>query len=201
MLIDYNEELISWILWDDTIRTFEHAFGFIRGYSFRLEKEKDVLIGISEYKILPGFDMFLQERYKLKVFRHYDRVFGDMKISQEAKYSELIASLKEYILLPKILRDPLYDMIYRLRYQFDAFKTLSDVKKKLHTYFAAFTDGGEFICDTVFSEFNSFVLNRLTVTDGENWFNVLSDMYGEENGLKEFFKLYDSFCEEKSRIS
>lgn len=199
-MTDYNEELISWILWDETIRTFEHALGFIRGYTFRLEKEKDVLIGISEYKILPGFDMFLQEKYKLKAFRHYDRVFSDMKISQEAKYAELIASLKEYIVLPKILRDPLYDAIYRLRYQFGAFKVLSDIKKRLNLYFSAFTDGGEFICDTVFSEFNSFVLNRLSITDGGNWFDILSDRYGEENGLKEFFKLYDSFCDEKSRI-
>lgn len=193
-------KIIARLIDNESIHTYTGAKNFIDGYSFCLSDEAEPrVLGLTENRILPGFNIFIKNKYNLNGVKPYDTVFDNMKLSDEEKYSEFINCLKEYSHLPAVLRDPVYDDIYASRYTFGNFHTLYDVKKRLSYSFEAFCDSSKpFTCDSAFKDFNDFALDKLSACEGENWFDVIIGNYTLKDGLQKFYEIYDKFCNIKS---
>ncbi len=177
---DYNLNLILKILSSSSIQTFSDVIKYIDGYCDCVCFYKNTqLIGAGQYKLFPGFNIFLKDKYGLNRYIDFRSIFSEMKTSEEEKFIRFIDSLKEYLSLPEILRDPLYEEIYLLRNVFDEFKILIDIKNKLFDYFCAFFDiEKNFDYNSDFKDFNSFVLNAMSLTDEKaNWMDVLIEKY------------------------
>lgn len=193
-------KMVSRLVDNEYIRTYTGAKSFIDGYHFCLSDEAEPrVLGLTENRILPGFNIFIKNKYNLNSVKPYDTVFDNMKLSDEEKYLEFINCLKEYSLLPAVLKDPIYDDIYASRYTFGNFHTLYDVKKTLSYSFEAFCDSSkQFTYDSVFKDFNAFALGKLSACEGENWFDVIIENYTLKDGLQKFYEIYDEFCYIKS---
>ena len=193
-------KMISRLIDNEYIRTYTGAKNFIDGYCFCLSDEAEPrVLGMTENRILPGFNIFIKNKYDLASLKPYDTVFDNMKLSDEEKYFEFINCLKEYSLLPEVLKDPIYSDIYMFRYELNSFHSLYDVKKTLSYSFEAFCDSSKpFTYDSVFKGFNAFALNKLSAYEDANWFGVIINNYTLNDGLQKFYEIYDEYCNIKS---
>ena len=77
-------KMISRLIDNEYIHTFTGAKSFIDGYYFCLSDEAEPrVLGLTENRILPGFNIFIKNKYGLASLKSYDMVFDNMKLSDE----------------------------------------------------------------------------------------------------------------------